>query len=160
MHTVNAAASPALDSLKINGAVSAAVGLTALVAAAAIWFIGHRHWPRVVVVLVMTASAGLAGSALGDWLRSLVGWANDTAASVTTRWTGTAVNGLLAAVAVYALVIRFKERKVDYVTLAVALFTPLVVSTIPGAIGQAALTAIAAVTGVAGWGIGQALGLA
>ncbi len=158
MNTLNVAAGPGLDSLKLNGAVSAAIGLVCLAVAAAIWFFGNKHTPRFVVLLIMTGMAGMVGTPLGAWMRHAVAWANDTAA-ITTRWTGAAVTGLLAGLAVYVLAIRMKDNKVDRVTLGTAAVTPVAVASIPGPVGAAAYSVVTAITSVVGWAIGQALNL-
>ena len=159
MNTLNMAAGPGLDSLKLNGAVSAAIGLVCLAVAAAIWFFGNKHTPRFVVLLIMTGMAGMVGTPLGAWMRHAVAWANDTAAKITTRWTGAAVTGLLAGLAVYVLAIRMKDNKVDRVTLGTAAVTPVAVASIPGPVGAAAYSVVTAITSVVGWAIGQALNL-
>lgn len=154
-----AATAPDLGSLHLNGAVSAAIGLVALAAAATMWFTG-RHAPRLVVLLLMTGVAGMLGTPVGSWLRSVVDWANQAAANITTRWTGTAVTGLLAGVATFVLVVRLKDSKVDNWTLFTAAVVPVAAATIPGPLGHAALTAVTAVTAAIGWTLGQAFGLA
>lgn len=162
MNTLHVAAATGsnLDSLKLNGAVSAAVGLVCLAAAGLIWFIGNKHTPRLVVLLVMTGMAGMVGTPFGRWVRSVVDWANEALANVTTRWTGTAVTGLLAAGATYFVAVRLKDNKIDEATLVVAGIVPLAVATIPGSIGHGALTVVTALTSVVAWGVGQLFSLA
>jgi hypothetical protein len=159
MITVAAAAAPDLGSLQLNGAVSAAIGLVALAAAATMWFTGP-HAPRLVVLLLMTGIAGMLGTPIGSWLRSVVDWLNQATANITTRWTGTAVTGLLAGIATFVLIVRMKDKRVDKWTLLVAAFVPIAAATIPGPLGRAAYTAVTAVTAVMGWAISQAFGIA
>jgi hypothetical protein len=147
-----------MDSLRLDGGVSAAIGLVALVAATLIWIFGN-HTPRLVAVLVLTGMAGMVGTPLGDWVRHAVEWANNTMGKLTTRWTGAAVAGLLAGAAVYVLVIRLYHRKVDRWTLGTAAVVPFAAATIPGPIGVGVYTAITAVTSAVAWAIGAAFGL-
>jgi len=159
MNTLHSAAGSGLDSLTLNGAVSATIGLVALLAAGLIWFFGN-HTPRLVVLLVMTGMAGMVGTPLGKWVRHVVDWANEQTGKLTTRWTGAAVAGLLAIAAVYILVVRMKDRKVDNLTIGTAAVVPVAVATIPGPLGGAAFNVVTGITSVVGWAISQALGLA
>jgi hypothetical protein len=159
MHTLAAATAPDLGSLHLNGAVTAAIGLIALVAAAALWFTGQNA-PRLTVLLVMTGTSGILGTPVGAWLRSASDWLNQTTNSITARWAGTTVTGLLAGVATFVLIIRMKDNKVDNWTLALAVLVPVSVASIPGPLGHAAYTAVVAVVAVIGWAISQAFGIA
>jgi len=154
-----AATAPDLNSLHLNGTVSALIGLVALAVAGSLWFTGH-HAPRLTVLLLMTGAAGMLGTPVGAWLRSVVDWANQAAANVTTRWTGAAVTGLLGGIATFVLIVRLKDSKVDNWTLLLAVLVPVSVSTIPGPLGHAAYTAVTALVAVVAWGISQAFGLA
>jgi hypothetical protein len=89
-----------------------------------------------------------------------VDWLNQATANITTRWTGTAVTGLLAGIATFVLIVRMKDKRVDKWTLLVAAFVPIAAATIPGPLGRAAYTAVTAVTAVMGWAISQAFGIA
>jgi hypothetical protein len=141
--------------------LNAAVGLIALVAAAAIWFIGGKHTPKLVVLLIMTGVSGLVGTPLGSGIRHAVDWANECAARFTTRWTGAAVTGLLAAIAVYALAMRLKDnKKVDHLTLGLAAVVPVAAATIPGPLGAGVYSVITGITGLAGQAIGKAFAIA
>lgn len=142
----------------LSGGVSAVVGLVALIAAALIWFFGN-HTPRIVVLLLMTGVAGVLGTPVGRWLRRFVDWVNQLLGNVTVRFTGAAVQGLLAAAALYILVVRMRRKKVDKVTLLAGAIVPVAVSTIPGPVGNAAYTVVTAVTVGVGWCIGWALAL-
>ena len=143
----------------LNGAVSASIGLVALVAAALLWFVGD-HFQRLTVLLVMVASAGLVGTPLGRLMRSVVDWADQGTSQLETRWFGSAVGGLIAAVALYVVAVHLKKNQVSAWTLAAAAVVPIAVVTIPGPLGAAALTVVTAVVSVVAWPIGQGLGIA
>jgi hypothetical protein len=148
-----------MGSLTLSGGVSATVGLIALAGAASIWFIGKGHWPRVAVLLVLTGAAGMVGTPLGTWLRHVFDWLNGLLDKVTTRWTGAAATGVIAAIALYALVIRLRNRQVDRWTFVAAGVVPVAVATIPGPVGAFAYSVVTGVAAVIGWAIGQAFGL-
>lgn len=142
----------------IGQAVTATVGVVCLVAAALIWTVGGRHTPRLVVALVMTGVAGIASTAAGSWLREAVGWLNTAVAGVIGRLTGAVVVGLVAAIALYVLVVHLRNRSVDNKTLVSAAIVPVAVTSIPGPIGAAAATAVSALTGTVAWAITAAFG--
>jgi len=139
-------------------AVSATVGLVCLVAAGLIWTVGNRHTPRLVVALVITGMTGLASTAFGNWARQVIAWLNDTTDRLTGRLTGVVVVGLVAAIALYVLIVHVRRNSVDNKTLVSAAIVPLAVSSIPGPIGAAAATAISALAGTVAWSITSAFG--
>jgi len=139
--------------------VSALAGLICLVIAALIWFVGGKHTPRLIVLLVLTGTAGLLGTPAGGWLRTAVGWLSGATGTVTGRLTGVVVVGLVALVAIYVLVIHLRGGRADVKTIAAAVVTPAAVTTIPGPVGALASGAIGAVTGGVGAGVGAMFGL-
>ena len=145
-------AAPDFSNLTLNGAVPATVGLIALVAFGVLWFTGP-HAPRVAVLLLMTGVAGLLSSPVGGWLRSLVDWVSSALSSVFVKTTGTWVSGLLGGAALALLIIRFKDKRIDRWTLALAVVVPVAVATIPGPVGRLAVTAVTAVTAIVAYPI-------
>ncbi|HEX5347870.1 MAG TPA: hypothetical protein VFW64_12350 [Pseudonocardiaceae bacterium] len=145
----------------LNQTVSGSVAVVALGLAAAIWIFGEKHTPRLMVLLVLTGMTGLVSTPVGQWLRSIVDWGNRALGSLTARWTGAAVSGLIAVLAVYVLLVRLlRQKTVDDWTLAAAAVAPLAVATIPGPLGHATYTALIGTAAVVGWPIGWALNVA
>jgi hypothetical protein len=138
-------------------AVSATVGLVCLVAAGLIWTVGNRHTPRLVVALVITGMVGLTSTTFGGWSRQIMAWLNTTD-RLTGRLTGVVVVGLVAAVALYVLVIHVRRNSIGNKTLVSAAIVPLAVTSIPGPIGAAAVTLVSAISGSVAWAITSAFG--
>ena len=107
----------------------------------------------------MTGVAGLLNTSAGRWVRAAVGWLDAMTGKVTGQLTGVVVVGLVAAVAIYVVVIHLRRGRTDTKTLTAAAIAPVAVTTIPGPIGAAAFTAVSAVTGAMGWAVGAAFGL-
>lgn len=139
-------------------AVSATVGLVCLVAAGLIWTVGNRHTPRLVVALVITGMVGLGSTTFGTWARQVVGWLNQTTDRVTGQLTGVVVVGLVASIALYVLIVHLRRNSIDTKTLVSAAIVPIAVTSIPGPIGAAAVTAVTALSGAMAWAITSAFG--
>jgi hypothetical protein len=146
--------------------LNAGIGVTALVAGAAIWIFqvgptskGGRFAPYLALLLVATGVSGLVGTRIGNALRSVVDWANRGATHVIADWTGAVVNGVLAGVAVYLLAMRIKANRIDNLTLSLSAIAPVAAATIPGPVGEATYSVVTGITGLAGQGIGRAFGL-
>jgi len=139
--------------------VSGTVGLICLVAAALMWTVGKRHTPRLIVALLITGVVGILGTPVGGWLRRAVGWVDTMTGTVTGRLTGTVVVGLVAAIALYVLVVHVGIRKkVTDKTLIAATVVPVSISTVPGPIGDVTTWVLGALTGAVGWAVSAAFG--
>ncbi len=121
-------------------AVSATVGLLCLIAAALIWTVGQKHTPRLVVVLTFVGTLGIANTVMGGWLRSAVGWVDDITGQLTGALTGAVIVGLIGMVAFYVLIVHVWKRNITTKTLIVAAVAPLAVTSIPGVVGQVAMS--------------------
>ena len=132
-------------------AVTAGVALACLIAAALLWFVGG-HFPRVTLLLVITASAGLAGTSLGvnlhNAITSLIGQAN----SATTNLVGAGVGGLVGLILAYVLYIHWDRRQITYLTLAAGALLPLVAAATPGWGGRLLIWALGLITDLCAYG--------
>lgn len=85
-------------------AVSAGVGVVALVAALLMWTLAGRFCPPLVLFLTITGCAGIYSTVVGTWVRSGTGWITDN----TVGWgsvTGITIVGLAAlALSIYVIV--------------------------------------------------------
>lgn len=115
--------------------VPALVAVACLVAALLLYFVGD-HFPRLTLLLVITASTGLAGSAVGNALHngieSLIGQANQVTVSVV----GASIGGLVGLVLAYVLYIHWSRRYVSLWTLAAGAALPMVAAAVPGLGGR------------------------
>lgn len=146
-------ASPATTTALGHGstAVTAGVAVACLVAAALLWFVGG-HFPRVTLLLVITASAGLAGTSLGVNLHnavdSLIGQAN----AATTSLIGGGIGGLVGLILAYVIYIHWDRRDISYTTLAAGILLPLVAAATPGTGGRFLLWALGLITDLCAYG--------
>ena len=154
---------------------SAGAGLVCLLGAVAMLTLGGGHAPRIILALLLTGTASLAGTRLGGWLRSVTGAADALAANAAGQLTGQVIGGLLgmaaAALVAYGFirpdVIQFGadrgtgRRGIPRMWILVAAATlPVLVVTIPGPLGQGLTNVINAIATVVGWLIAAPLGLA
>jgi len=142
----HALASPALAAGSSGSTgVTATVAVFCLIAAALLWFVGG-HFPRVTLLLVITASAGLAGTSLGvdlhNGVDSLVGQAD----KVSTSLIGGAVGGFIGLILAYVIYIHWDRRQITYTTLAAAILLPMVAAATPGTGGKVLLWALGLIT--------------
>lgn len=141
--------------MHINGP-SLTVGVLSLVIAALIATVGGMAWPRLVVALTMTGTAGLLNGTLGPTIRDAVNSADTAIGSVLGKFTGTAITGLFGILVIGILAFRVWRNVVDMRTLAAAAFAPPTVALIPGMLGSVATTLV----GVVPWGIATVFGFA
>jgi hypothetical protein len=141
------------------GIVSAGVGVVCLVAAGVLIVAGRWQWPRVIVALVLTGSAGLLGSTVGRWVQHGVTNVDHRAGTFVGRWTGATIFGLLALVLVAMLAFWVWHGQVDSKTISVAAAVPASVSLIPGPLGAFAVAAVSIVPSVLGGVIAWLFGL-
>lgn len=149
----------------ITSAVSATIGVICLVAALLFWKIGQKHTPRLTVLLVLTGFAGFLSTPAGGWIRSGIDWFNNLLGQLASSIIGpshvnaTVIGLIVAASAVYVLVIHLKNKSVDKNTFGAAAITPFMVAAIPGPIGAAAVTVVTALTSAIGLAVASAFGL-
>ena len=142
----NALASPALAAGGSGSTgVTATVAVFCLVAAGLLWFVGG-HFPRVTLLLVITASAGLAGTSLGVNLHNAVNSLVGQADKVSTSVIGGAVGGFIGLVLAYVIYIHWDRRQITYTTLAAAILLPMVAAATPGTGGKVLLWALGLIT--------------
>lgn len=158
-------------------AVSAGVGVIALLAALCMWTLAGRFCPPLVLFLTITGTAGVLSTPVGSWIRDRITWLDDH----TAAWghvTGITIIGLAAlglAVVVIARTAQWfvhraerlaglesapaegEEDRFGRVIIAGSVL-PAVVTTIPGTVGDVITLILAApVTGLA-WLINAGLG--
>lgn len=157
-------------------AVSAGVGVVALVGALCMWTLANRFCPPLVLFLCVTGFAGVLSTPVGGWIRAGVAWLDDH----TAFWghvTGITVIGLAAlglAIVVIAKTAQWfvhraerlagvedapgpDDEKFGRVIIAGTVL-PAVVTSIPGTAGAVITLILAApVTGIA-WLINAGLG--
>ena len=142
-HIIAAPASAASSSG--STAVSAGVAVFCLIAAGLLWFVGG-HFPRVTLLLLITGSAGLAGTSIGVNLHnavdSLIGQANNA----TTNLVGGGIGGLVGLILAYVIYIHWDRRQITYTTLAAAILLPMVAALTPGTGGRLLLWALGLIT--------------
>ena len=134
--------------------VSVTVALICLTGAFLLWKVGHQHWPRITLLLIATAGAGLMPTKVGDWARSAMAWTVQFIGDLLSNFVGTGqvngtVIGALIAIGILATVAFhvFKHKSITGGTLGAAAAVPLTVGAIPGAVGTAAVTIVGAVVG-------------
>lgn len=140
-------------------AVSATVGAVSLVAALLIATVGRMAWPRLVVALTLTGSAGLLNSTFGPWIRSGVNRADDFLAQFIGDWTGVVVTGLIGVVVLAVAGFWVANGKIDLRTLGVVAAVPPTVTLIPGALGSIAVTVVGVVPWLVSRGVAAAFGV-
>lgn len=133
-----------------DASISVTFGLLCLVAAALLRTVGRKAAPRLTVFLILAGVVGIAGTPVGGWLRTGIGWADQAVNSVIGRYTGAAAVGLLALVALAVLVFDLLHRAVSNRTLACAAVLPVAGATIPGTTGAVVMGAIGTVAGAFG----------
>jgi uncharacterized membrane protein len=120
------------------------MGLLCLLVAAIMWMVADRWHPRVVVVLVLAGMSGLAGSGLGNWIHRTAVYLDAAAGKFIGQFTGTAITGLVAILALALVVVGLWKDKVTGKTIVAAMFVPVTVAMVPGMVGQASTSAVTA----------------
>lgn len=139
--------------------VSAGVGLVCLVAAMVLIVAGRWQWPRLIVALVLTGSAGLMTSTVGTWAQRSVTSIDARAGSMVGQWTGATVTGLLSLVLLGFLGFWVWQGQIDTKTVATAALVPMTISLIPGAVGSLAVSVVSIVPSVLGGVVAWAFGI-
>jgi hypothetical protein len=138
--------------------VPVAIALAALIVAALFWFVGG-HTPRVTLLLVVLASAGLAGTTLGAHLHQAVTGAFASASSASkTTLTASSVGLIVAGALGYIVGVHWTSRQVSYITLAAAAALPFLAVGNPGPVGRVLLAGVSLVS-YGGDAIGHWMGL-
>ena len=149
---VTVLASPAIAASSSGStAVSAGVAVACLVAAALLWFVGG-HFPRVTLLLVITASAGLAGTSIGVNLHTAVDSRVNQANSAATTLVGGGIGGLIGLILAYVIYVHWHQRNITYTTLAAGILLPLVAAATPGTGGRLLLWALNLITNLCAYG--------
>jgi hypothetical protein len=141
------------------GGVTATVGVLCLVAALLIATVGRMVWPRVVVALTLTGSAGILNSTVGPYVRTWVNRADAFLGQFIGQWTGTVVTGLLGLVLFTVAGFWVAQKKVDLRTLAVTAAVPPTVTLIPGTLGTVAVALVGFVPWLVAQGVAIAFGI-
>lgn len=135
---------------------SLAVGVLSIVIAVLIATVGGMAWPRLVVALTMTGTAGLLNGTLGPTMRAAINSADAATGSVLGRFTGVAITGLIGVLVIGFLALRVWQNVIDTRVIAAAAAAPLTVTLIPGTVGSIATIVI----GVVPWFITTIFGFA
>ena len=130
-----------------------AAAVICLVIAGLIWTVGQQHTPRIVVALILAGAVGLTGTPFGNWMHSVVAWADEQAGALMGKITGTVVFGIVFVVVVYILCVHIWKRRIGLTTLFYALSAPPAAAIVPGAIGVGALWIFTAIASIVGWPI-------
>jgi prepilin signal peptidase PulO-like enzyme (type II secretory pathway) len=119
-------------------AVSVVVGLTCIALAIIFAWHGNMQWPRIIVGLVITGSAGLMNGTLGPpvhrWVTQI-----DRKVGDTTGHVGGVVPGLVALWLLAFVAFRIWRNVIDLRTVLAAAAVPPTVAFIPGLIGKIAI---------------------
>lgn len=134
----------------MHAAVSAGVGIICLAAAAVLILAGGWQWPRMIVALVLTGSAGLLSSTIGGWVQGTVTRLDTRVSGFIGTWTGAAVTGVLSLVLLACLGFWVWRGQIDTKTVGVAAAVPMTVTLIPGPVGALAVGAVSIVPSVLG----------
>jgi hypothetical protein len=143
----------------MHAVVSAAVGVVCLIAAGVLIVAGRWQWPRLIVALVMTGSAGLLSSTIGVWAQHSVSNIDGRIGSFIGQWTGATVTGLLSLILLAVLGFWVWHGRIDTKTVGVAAAVPMTVALIPGPLGTFAVAAVTIVPSVLGGVIAWLFGL-
>jgi hypothetical protein len=143
----------------MHAVVSAAVGVVCLIAAGVLIVAGRWQWPRLIVALVLTGSAGLLSSSVGGWIQRSVTGVDSRIGSFIGQWTGATVTGLLSLILLAVLGFWVWHGRIDTKTVGVAAAVPMTVALIPGPLGTFAVAAVAIVPSVLGGVIAWLFGL-
>ena len=143
-YTVLAAPATAASSSG-STAVTAGVAVFCLIAATLLWFVGG-HFPCVTLLLVITASAGLAGTSIGTNIHNAVDNMIGQANTATTNLVGGGIGGLVGLILAYVIYIHWDRRQITYLTLASAFLLPMVAAATPGTGGRLLLWALGLIT--------------
>jgi hypothetical protein len=127
--------------------------------AGVMWTVGQKHWPWVILILVLTASAGLMNTQIGAWARLGTGWLSSLLTGFTGRLGVTITLAVLAVTLIVYLAYRLKNRQIDIRTVAAVAGVPIAVGSIPGVVGGALATGLGMVVELVTWGISAAFGL-
>ena len=147
--------------------VSVSVGVACWVAAGVLWFVVKGHTPpkvdawidRLIVVLVLTGTVGIAGTGLGGLLRRGVTNVTGLVSNIAGSATGFAAVLAVALVSLVIVVVHVYEASVTKGSLVAAVVAPLTAGSIPGSFGVAALSLITAVSGTVAAGVGGLFGI-
>lgn len=150
-------------STTLTGAVSGTVAVVCLVAAALMYTVGGKHFPRAIAILILTGFAGLLGTPVGGWLRRMLTWSYDFCGQLAGRWLSSTVTAVTIATVtalavIYVLVMHVKRKSLDRTTIASAAVIPFTVTAIPGPLGAAALTLVTGIASLVASGIGAMFG--
>lgn len=141
-----------------GAAVPITAGVAALTVAAILWIICDRSLPRVTAILVLAGVTGIIGTAIGGWANNAVNGMNSWASSIIGRWTGASIAFVAGLVCLAIVVWDIWKGQVAAKTLAACALLPILVTTIPGPIGELGASATGAVAGGVGTAIGALFG--
>lgn len=134
--------------------VSVIVGVLALVGAVLIIWPGRMKWPRVAAALALTGAAGIIGGSLGPPLHKGVTWLDGKACDAIAKLVGThsaagkpitpgtAFAGIIGVFFVGVWAWWIYHKQIDLKTLGLSLAIPLLVTLIPGVVGDVAIFVI------------------
>ncbi len=111
------------------------VGSICLLAAGVIATAGRMMWPRAVVALTLSGTAGILRGSFGPWLHEKITRAEQLAGPRVGEYTGLAVTVIAACIVLGFWGFWIYHQQIDIRTLGLTATIPLVVSFIPGAFG-------------------------
>lgn len=147
--------------------VSVTVGVVCWVVAGVLWFIVRGFTPpkvdawidRIIVLLVLAGTVGIAGTALGGLIRRGITNVSGLVSNVAGSATGFGVVLAIALVSLLVVIVHVVQASVSKGSLAAAVVAPLTVGSIPGPVGVAALSLITGVSGFIAAGVAGLFGM-
>lgn len=132
-------------------AVTTGIGVLAALVAAFLILDGWRL-PKLVVALVMTASAGIVTGTVGAWVHEGSTFVEDKVNQMghTVLGPGFVASVVIGIIVVGLLILRLRRGQYDVRTLGLAASTPLAVTMIPGLVGTILIAVFGYLTGLLG----------
>ncbi|WEH43976.1 hypothetical protein [Streptomyces sp. AM 2-1-1] len=118
------------------------------------------HTDRAQALLIATASAAMVATPAGEWWNGHVNALNEWATSSVGEWTGLIITGFPALGVTFMFANDLVTRKVEHRTLVLGAVLPVLVSTIPGPIGEGVQGVLAWVITKIGTLVAGAFGIA
>lgn len=152
------------------GVVTATVGLICLGVALAFWTVGGRFCVPVILGLVITGTAGLLTTPVGDWVRTSLLWINNIVGEWIGKYTVIGIIGLAGFFVALILVLHILGHfnRVSWInnggiqgkTMGVGALFAVLAGAIPGGVGVVFSWVLGAIALAFSYPIAAAFGLA